>query len=109
MTVEEEIWRSDMHVNDTEVKFISYDGEPPTLCSGSLTIEIAGVQFRLPEHTFESGGSVTFDDEWEETITEGPWKFDEYAEIPEELEPFREKILEVMNENVEHGCCGGCV
>lgn len=97
------------NVENTEVKFISYDGKAPTLCSGTLTIEVAGVEFVLPPHTFESGGSVTFDDDWEETITEGPWKIADFAEFPEELEPFKEKILELVNENVEHGCCGGCV
>ena len=98
-----------MDNENIEVKFISYDGKYPNLCDGKLTIEVAGVQFELKSHTFESGGSVSFDDEWEPTIAELPWKFSEFAEIPEELEPFREKILEVMNENVEHGCCGGCV
>lgn len=93
----------------TEVKFISYDGKFPNLCNGTLVIEVSGVQFQIAPHTFESGGSVTFDDEWEETVTEGPWKFSEGVELPEELQPFRDKILEVMNENVEHGCCGGCV
>ena len=96
-------------VENTEVKFISYDGDFPNLCEGKLTIEVAGVEFVLPRHTFESGGSVTFDDDWEDTISKGPWKFSEYAEIPEELEPFKDKILDVMNENVEYGCCGGCV
>lgn len=96
------------NTENTEVKFISYDGKAPTLCSGTLEIEVAGVQFKL-ENVLESGGSVTFDEEWEETITEGPWKIADYAEFPEELEPFKEKILELVNENVEHGCCGGCV
>lgn len=91
-----------------EVKFISYDGKAPTLCSGTLVIEVAGVQFKLKD-VLESGGSVTFDEEWEDTITEGPWEIADYAKFPEELEPFKEKILELVNENVEHGCCGGCV
>lgn len=96
------------NTENTEVKFISYDGKAPNLCSGTLVIEVAGVQFKL-EDVLESGGSVTFDEEWEDTITEGPWKIADYAEFPEELEPFKKKILELVNENVEHGCCGGCV
>lgn len=99
----------DTNVENTEVKFISYDGEFPSLCAGTLTIEVAGVQFKFAPHTFESGGSVDFDDDWNDSISQGSWKISEFAEIPEELEPFKDKILEVMNENVEHGCCGGCV
>lgn len=97
------------NVKNTEVKFISFDGKFPNLCAGKLTIEVAGVEFVLPSHTFESGGSVTFDDDWEATISEGPWKISDYAEFPEELKHFKGKILELVNENVEHGCCGGCV
>lgn len=35
----------------------------------------------------------------------GRWSID----LPEDLEPLRKEIEECINENIPHGCCGGCV
>ena len=45
--------------------------------------------------------------DWDMWAGEGDWKVDLY-EHPE-LEPYKEEITRVVNENVEHGCCGGCI
>ena len=63
------------------VEFVSYDGAYPNLCSGQLVLKI------------------------NEHIETGRWSID----LPEDLEPLRNRIEECINENIPHGCCGGCV
>lgn len=103
-----------------DIQFVSYDGEYPNLCSGKLTLSVNGELFTF-DHCLNSGGCagvdfVTFD-EYCET---GEWSLNSY-EYPdghslgfgdngvrfsrEELE----LITELVNENVSHGCCGGCI
>lgn len=89
-------------------EFVSYDGDYPNLCSGTLVIRVDGKEYSLGPHVLESGGDVTFDKNWLEEVTQGPWKIVDY-ELPEELKPFKAEITELVNDNVEFGCCGGCV
>lgn len=86
---------------------IKYDGSYPNLCSGNLIVYIGEQEYKFPEHCLESGGSVTFDENWSEEITEGAWTITEYPQnFPEE---YKEKLLEIINDEIEWGCCGGCV
>lgn len=95
------------------VKFISYSGQYPNLCNGTLTLEIDGIQYKFCSCGYDnktsfprfwsSGGSVSPDclttvAEWEVYYTAIPEQFKKYALI----------IDRVFNENVEYGCCGGC-
>lgn len=54
---------------------------------------------------------VWFDDHWNEHVEEGPWT-DVSGPLlkknPELLE-HKTELLKMINENVPHGCCGGCV
>ena len=86
------------------VKFISYDGEYPNLCSGTLVLEVDGKKHEL-SHALCSGGSVRFDENWNANVTYGSWSVD----LPEDLEPYRQEIEELVNSEVEQGCCGGCI
>ena len=52
-----------------------------------------------------SGGGAYFDDNWDSYIEHGPWT----VKVPEEFAPLRSEIERVVNENVEKGCCGGCL
>lgn len=114
-----------------KIKFISYDGAYPVLCSGKLTVEIDGktVTFGKVRHfpgltTLEemadypsfwcSGGSIGFDDDWNEIVCGGcPWEMSEAGgtekDYPPEIWKILPDILAVMNENVRGGCCGGCI
>lgn len=92
---------------ENKIEFISYNGGYPCLCSGTLEIKVNGKQYKL-NRVLLSGGSVWFDDNMEEHIEEGPWSIDE-ERLPIELKPYIKQIEEVVNDNVEYGCCGGCV
>lgn len=87
------------------VKFVNYTGKYPNLCSGILTLEIDNKIVVFPEYCMCSGGSAWFDKDWNEHIEEGDWSID----IPQEYLQYKEEILEVVNENVPKGCCGGCL
>jgi len=89
------------------LKFISYDGAFPNLCRGNLVMELDGKKIKFPQFCLSSGGSVWFDEEWSEYVEKGEWTISEYPKnFPEELKEYAE---ELVNENVSHGCCGGCV
>lgn len=85
------------------IKFISYDGRYPNLCSGTLVLEIDGVI--RTDFNLCSGGRVWFDADWCEHVESGPWA----VEVPDDLKHLRHEIEDVVNNNVLWGCCGGCV
>lgn len=121
--------------NTSRVKFISYTGEYPNLCSGVLTLEIDGVQYKFghdfnhyhfhddikewvhededPEHPnfnsfWTSGGSVHHDGDWNWRVEHNEWEID-VDELPKQFWDVAAEIDEVFNENVQWGCCGGCI
>ena len=88
------------------VEFVSYDGKWPCLCMGTLTIKVDGKIYNL-DHVMISGGCICHDEDWSMWAEHGPWTVD-LDEYPE-LEPYKDEIIRVVNENVEEGCCGGCI
>lgn len=89
------------------LKFKSYDGRFPNLCSGKLIMELDGKEIVFPSYCLLSGGSVWFDDNWSEHVECGEWEIIEFPKgFPEEL---KEKATELVNSNIDYGCCGGCV
>lgn len=88
------------------LKFKSYNGKYPNLCSGTLIMELDGKEIIFPEYCLISGGYVRFDNNWTEDIGKGEWTiYDFPKDFPEEL---KDKAEELVNENIERGCCGGC-
>lgn len=101
------------------VKFISYDGEYPNLCSGILTLEIDGKvvtfgnTFKGTDYCafWRSGGCCGFrggnySDSYIET---DEWQFDDVEYFPEECLEYYDEIKRLFNSNVPYGCCGGCI
>lgn len=86
------------------VEFVSYDGEFPNLCRGTLILKIDGELVNLGQ-CLRSGGNVWFDDDWREQIDEDEWSVD----VPEEYAHLAKEITDAVNASVEWGCCGGCV
>lgn len=95
---------------NSHVKFVSYTGSYPALCIGVLTLEIDGEEyiFGSTESDFDSfwssGGGIT--DNYE-TFT-GEWRIDVDI-LPEQFRKYATEIDEVFNDNVDWGCCGGCI
>jgi len=89
---------------------VEYDGKWPCLCMGTLRIGFNGAWWQFSSrHVLRSGGSVSFDKDWNEKVTHGLWTIDDEDwpdGFPIEL---REAALEAINESIDHGCCGGCV
>jgi hypothetical protein len=104
------------------IKFVSYDGDFPNLCSGNLILEIDGIR-KTFGYEYEndypkfwmSGGCVTFDEDWSASVLSDDWIFDSYddgdlGKIREDFtEDEYETIKRLFQENVPNGCCGGCV
>lgn len=101
-----------------EIKFISYDGEYPNLCSGTLTLDIDGevVTFgykydkvNYPQF-WHSGGSCGFlGCDYDETYCNNEeWELDEAA-LPAKYKNIGKELIQVFNNNVRWGCCGGCL
>lgn len=99
--------------NNNHVKFISYTGSYPNLCSGVLTLEIDGKTYKFGygekyNRFWDSGGDCGFTKDWDSYINRGEWTIN-IKELPEELRKYAIEIDKVFNENVEYGCCGGCL
>lgn len=100
---------------NSNVKFISYTGSYPNLCSGTLTLEIDGIEYIFGEGYKEpkpdfgrfwySGGGITND---YESTYDGEWTID-IDSLPEQFRKYSFEIDRIFNENVEWGCCGGCI
>ena len=85
------------------IKFISYDGEYPNLCSGTLVLEVDGVE-RSARHALVSTGCINWEDD---TVVKGDWALSIYT--PQWMWDRKEEVLAVVNANVRKGCCGGCI
>ena len=86
---------------------IDYDGAYPNLCSGNLTVTIDEIVYKFPNHCLISGGSVSFTEDWNEVVTDGPWEISEWPEGF--LEEYKCAVLNEVNHIIPWGCCGGCV
>jgi len=116
-----------------KIEFISYDGEYPNLCRGILKLKIDNEiytfgEFReydrttgklIPSSTpnsypsfWVSGGEAGvhfYEDSSESYCYTGSWLFEDNRDLPEIVRQNKEEIMECFNENVRHGCCGGCI
>ena len=97
-----------------EIKFVSYDGRYPNLCSGKLTLNIDGKEVTFGYHGdyqdfWCSGGCVIADEDWNFTVLSGSWKLSYIGDLPDFLKGHEQELIDLFNENVAWGCCGGCV
>lgn len=103
-----------------KVKFISYDGAYPNLCSGTLVMAINNKKYRfglkenlLPSFWTSTGGIAHSDDYSDMWAIGGDWALyideDDLKDYPEEIRDIEifKKMVELMNDNIlEKPCCG---
>jgi len=103
-----------LRIDGTVIKFAKYSSDKCEIMKENGIIraqKVIGItpgKYQPGPGTYiklESGGSVSFDKDWSDTVTDGPWRID----CSPDLEPFREEIERLVNDNVDQGCCGGCV
>lgn len=92
-----------------KIKVIDYTGCFPSLCFGTLVLEVNGKRYEL-EKVLESGGYCGFGESFsDEIIEKGDWIVDA-KRLPVELKPLSDEIEKAVNEQLEcRGCCGGCI
>jgi len=93
---------------ENKLEFVSYDGEYPNLCSGILILRLNGEDIVFPKYSLSSGGGVWFENDYkEEHVEDGEWSIKEFPEnFPVSL---CQQATDLVNDNVPHGCCGGCL
>lgn len=52
-----------------------------------------------------SGGWCEFLADYEPLVAQAPW----IVYVPDDLAHLKDEIVNVVNENVRYGCCGGCL
>lgn len=92
----------------TKVEFVSYDGSFPALCLGELKVKVDGQEWTFPEGSLRSTGFVEDDPvECVTRVTKAEWIIIKWPEgFPNNFT--RRIVLDMINEKIEHGCCGGC-
>lgn len=86
---------------------IDYDGKYPTLCMGNLKVTVGGKEYIFPNCCLSSGGSVTFDEDWNEDVSIGEWSVNYWPEnMPDDI---KQDVLDKINQEIPYGCCGGCI
>ena len=101
------------------LEFVSYSGHYPNLCSGTLVVKIDGIEhiFKGYDNNSEyvhpkfwsSGGCSYIDEHHDEIVSQSPWELSEGIKFNSEIEKLLPDLLDLFNENVNHGCCGGCI
>jgi hypothetical protein len=115
----------------TTLEFVEYTGRYPNLCSGRLFVKINGkltgfgnyclgrkgntddTDVPIYKKFWVSGGSVSFDKDWDEHVSQGEWQpdwnWEVYDGYPKDIYKLLPRLLRLFNKHVPHGCCGGCV
>ena len=87
---------------------IKYDGEYPCLCMGHLEVWVDDNYYDFGSCCLSSGGCCGFSEDYVDSyVEEGDWTIDKFPkDFPMELE---EELTEIVNNEIPHGCCGGCL
>jgi len=93
-----------MNIPKIEIK---YNGSYPNLCRGNLVVIIDNTEWSFPDYCLSSGGFVSFDSKWNANVTDGPWDVTDWPDgFPEIM---KLHVVRLINDEISHGCCGGCI
>lgn len=88
--------------NKEQGRILNFNGSYPNLCSGSFIMILNNTVYNFESHSLSSGGGL--DEEY--NPREGLWSVNTWpANFPKEL---KSKAIELINQEIPHGCCGGC-
>ena len=108
-----------------KLEFVEYTGRYPTLCYGRLFVRIDGKLVSFGDYCLDEKGETpdkdipNYPDFWQSSgyldedwcAVQGPWEISDWIkeeEFPPEIRNLLPQLIELFNENVPHGCCGGC-
>lgn len=89
-------------LDGTKFEHVEYNAPAYALCGASWTIRYENTIIVL-DHALCSGGHVSWGEQ--DIIESGPWSL----RLPDFLEPYKEQLTKLANENIPQGCCGGCI
>ena len=117
-------------IKEDRIEFVSYDGKYPNFCLGTFVAKINGDVYHF-HYTWEDkkkdlthkdenwcppfwspGGRVCRNGLWDTWKVRGKWEmacYQDRSAYPEIVLKNRDRLLELFNENVPQGCCGGCI
>lgn len=76
---------------------------------GHLIVTIDDVVYDFGTNVLSSGGGICRDEEWNMWAEYGEWDIYEDSWPEGFPEIYKESVLEKINEEIPHGCCGGCI
>ena len=91
------------YISKKDIKFHSYDGKYPHLCIGTLKLQI-GDEIREYDDLIISRGYVTPEGE----VVRMPWEIHEEV-LEKDIRGWAKYIRDLINKNLDWGCCGGCI
>lgn len=76
---------------------------------GHLIVWIDDKMFDFGKDALSSGGRIEIDDDWNMWAEDGEWNIFDGCWPKDFPEEYKELVLEKINEEIPHGCCGGCI
>jgi hypothetical protein len=86
---------------------IKYDGKWPNLCNGTLEVKLSDKTYFIKG--LRSGGSAGVDSSSHDYCYQGCWTIEDDkwpSDFPEEK---KEELIQLINDQITLGCCGGCI
>lgn len=88
---------------------IEYDGKRPCLCMGHLIVWIDNKKWDFGSNVLKSGGEIKRDDDCNMWAEQGEWSIYQDCWPKDFPEEYKNLVIETINEEIPHGCCGGCI